>query len=206
MMVGSHPELRKERVVEVKPGERTELMKKLKHSRNKNVVINGKIIPNSVSILQYMLSHEANLDKRYALYEHIVAESSIAERYDLEEEFAYKRYLEFGDITSLISYSGSLISNGKLREGLNCAKDALCIAIGNKELINAAAISYIREAIRTGSAYAINESLQALLESVAVPREVDSVLEVDWISDAKKLGASEELISKILMIGANEAQ
>lgn len=195
-MAGFHPPA-ETKVVAVKPAERIKLLKSLELGRNEEVVLDGRGMPKSVSVLLSMLSCEIDSDERYDLYEHIVLECQLAERPELEVEFANKQYLEFGDITSLARYSHALISNGQYVVGITATKDALDMAIRDRALINSVAVDYIRESIRTRSVDAVSTSLAALIESTSYPRTIDSVLELEWMGDAEALGADKELFASV---------
>src|SRR4051812_39823789 len=68
----------------VKPAKRIELLKSLELDRNEEVVLDGRGLPKSVSVLLFMLSCEMDSDERYDLYEHIVIECQLAECPELE--------------------------------------------------------------------------------------------------------------------------
>ena len=184
----------------MRPDERVGLLKRLARVRNTEVELNGRQVPNSVSILLSMLVSEANPDKRYEIYEYIVMECKICEQPDLELEFTHQRYSEFRDITSLICYARSLISNSQFFLGLAAAREALDMAIREEVVINAIAADCVRESIRTKSVDAVNDALRALIASIDCPRTADSVLELEWMSDAQSLGADEGLLATIRSI------
>jgi hypothetical protein len=108
---------------------------------------------------------------------------------------AHAQYQEFHDIVSLMNYSGALAENGEVEAGVSRAKEALELAIQKQTCVNYAAENLVRQAIKTGSAEAVNEALDALADSTEVPRKGDCLLETDWTDEAEALGADKELIS-----------
>lgn len=89
--------------------------------------------------------------------------------------------------------SQTLTDVGKPSEGLAYANAALAQAMSDKIYVNFAAGNLMRRAIETGSVEAVNEALDALVDSTQVPRSSDCALETDWIDAANALGADKEL-------------
>ena len=99
-----------------------------------------------------------------------------------------------------MAYSDALAENGEVEAGVMRAKEALDLAILSQTLVNYAAGNLVRQAIKTGSAEAVNEALDALIDSTKIPRKGDCELESDWIDAAEALGADMELLSWIRSI------
>ena len=94
-----------------------------------------------------------------------------------------------------MAYSDALAENGEVEAGVSRAKEALELAIQKQTCVNYAAENLVRQAIKTRSAEAVNEALDALADSTEVPRKGDCALEADWADEAEALGADQELIS-----------
>jgi hypothetical protein len=188
----------------MEPSELIELRKLLSLHRNEDVLIDGDLVPKSVSILLSMLNAETGSDNRYEIYRHILLECELSKKTSAAVKFARNQFREFGDVTALVSYSNALIEDGEIAEGLVRAKEALDMAIGNQTLINYAAGNYVREAVKARSVDAVNAALDALVLSTQVPRRGDCALEVDWIDEAAALGADAEVLSWIRSVAARK--
>jgi hypothetical protein len=175
-----------------------ELMKLLKQAeplRGENVLLDGDLVPKSVSMLVSLLKTETDPDNRYDLYRHMVLECQLTNKSAAAVKFAQARYQEFNDVTSLTAYSNALAENGKLEAGLVHAKEALDLAIRNQTLVNYAAGSLVRLSIKTGSVETVNEAIKTLVRSTHMPSKGDCALEVDWTDEALAMGADVQSIN-----------
>ncbi len=146
-------------------------------------------------MLMSVLAAEVDPDARFGLYLHAIGECRFAGRTAAAVKLARAQYVEFHDVASLMAYSDALAENGDVEAGVSRAKEALELAIQKQTLVNYAAENLVRQAIKTGSAEAVNEALGALADSTEVPRKGDCALEADWADEAEALGADQELIS-----------
>ena len=183
--------------------EHTRLIRSLEQARNRHVDVDGRRIPESISILISMLSREFERNARYDLYYHITMECRLTNSVELQLQFSEKQYREFQDINSLICYSEALVNAGYTNDGLERSRDSLEMAIRDRRLINHAAVSYIRNSIEAKSAEAVNVAIKSLILSIDMPRGEDSVLEIDWITKARMLGADPKLLSAVEGLGGN---
>jgi hypothetical protein len=171
------------------------LLKELDPQRNELVELDGELVPKSAAILMSFLSAEVDSDVRFELYLHAVGECRLALRTAAAVKLAHAQYQEFHDVASLKVYSDALAENGEVEAGVSRAKEALELAIQKQTCVNYAAENLVRQAIKTGSVETVNEALDALADSVEVPRKGDCVLDADWADEAEALGADKELIS-----------
>lgn len=176
--------------------DRTELKRLLRHVakfRERIVSVFGVAAPESASFLIGALAQTEDPMFRSTLYGGAVTECLLKGCLSAAERIAVAAHEEFQDILSLMSLSGTLCDVGKPLEGLACATAALAQAVSERVYVNFAAGNLMRQAIRTGSVDAVNEALDALIDSTQVPRTSDCALETDWIDAANALGADREL-------------
>jgi hypothetical protein len=159
------------------------------------VEIDGELIPKSAAMLMSVLAAEVDSIARFELYSLAIGECELARRTAAAVKLAHACYQEFHDVASLKIYSEALAENGEVEAGVSRAKEALELAIQKQTLVNYAAENLVRQAIKTGSAEAVNEALDALADSTEAPRKGDCALEADWADEAEALGADQELIS-----------
>jgi hypothetical protein len=172
-----------------------ELHRQLRPHRAQTVTVDGELVPGSVPILLSMLAGEADPEKRWYLQLCLISECTIADRTAAAVKYAAARFREFGDVTSLVGYAGALVDNKEFEEGLKRAREAVALAIEQQVLINFAAGHYVRDAIKTGSVEAVNQALDVLADSTAMPRTEDCQLETEWVDAAEALGADAEFIA-----------
>ena len=146
-------------------------------------------------MLMSALAAEVDSIVRFQLYTNAILHCSSARKTAAAVKLAHAQYQEFYDVVSLKVYSEALAENGEVEAGVSRAKEALELAVQMQTLVNYAAENLVRQAIKTGSAEAVNEALDALADSTEVPRKGDCALEVDWADEAEALGADKELIS-----------
>lgn len=170
--------------------------------RSEQMLVDGMLIPRSAAILLSMLETETDPDSRYGLYRHLLLECGIAGRTQASVQFFHRRFLEFRDVVSLMSYSEALAENGDIDAAVSRAKEALDLAIVDENLVNFAAGNLVRQAIKTGSVDVVNQAMDALADSTAIPRTSDCALEADWADKAEALGADPELIAWVRSIAA----
>jgi len=186
----------------MKPVISKELRRELGHQRHKTVLLGGLSVPQSAITLLSMLESETDPFNRFQIYLDILVECSVADKTAAQVKFALDYYKEFEDSLSLMSYGRALIRDGKFDEGLARAKEALDLAIKDEKFINDCAVSYVREAINTGSVDAVNAALDSLVMSTQMPRTTDCRLEVDWIDAAVALGADTEILEWVKSVAA----
>lgn len=179
-----------------------QLFKKVEPYRHENALLDGDLVPKSIVLLKSMLDAELDPDNRYRIYGNILVECRLADRTKTAVKFAKARLAEFRDITSLISYSSALTSNGDFEAGVASAKEALHMAIERRTLVNFAAGNLVRASIKTGSVSTVNKAIETLIESTSASREGDCVLETDWTDRAEALGANKELIAWVRLAAA----
>jgi enolase len=186
------------------PNELMKLLKKVEPHRNEDVLVDGMLIPKSAALLLSMLDAETEPDNRYDIYQHILLECSLADKTTAAVRFAWARYREFGDVTSLMGYSTALADNGEIAAGIERAREALDLAIRNQHLINYAAGNLVRQSLRTKSVEKINDALNSLVDSTQMPRKEDCALETDWTEQAEALGGDKELILWIRFVATRK--
>lgn len=171
------------------------LLKEVEPHRNELAELDGELVPKSAAMLMSVLAAEVDPIVRFQLYLDAIGECSIAGRTAAAVKLAHAQYQEIHDVASLKIYSEALAENGEVEAGVARAKEALELAIQKQTCVNYAAENLVRQAIKTGSADAVNEALEALADSTQVPRKGDCVLDADWADEAAALGADQELIS-----------
>lgn len=171
------------------------LLKDIEPYRNDHVLLDGDWVPKSAAMLISLLETVTDPDDRYAIFMHILAECHLAKKAAAAVKYAWARYEEFQDVTSMMAVSRALVDNGEVAKGLGRAREALDMAIRDQALVNYAAGNLVRVAISTGSVERINEAVDFLIDSTQVPRKGDCALETDWTDEAEALGADRELIS-----------
>ena len=176
------------------------LHKEAVRHRNELVELDGELIPKSAAIFMSVLASEADSIVRFGLYLEAISECTMAGRTAAAVKFAHAQYQELRDIASLKGYSEALTENGEFEAGVARAKEALALAIEEQTCVNYAAENLVRQAIKTGSAQAVNEALEALADSTQVPRKGDCVFDMDWKEEAVAVGADQELISRVWAI------
>jgi len=182
----------------------TALLREVHPRRNELAELDGELVPKSAAMLMYVLAAEVDSTARFQLYSHAIGECSITGRTAAAVKLAHAQYNEFHDVASLMTYSHALAENGDVEAGVSRAKEALQLAIQVRTGVNYAAENLVRQAIKTGSAEAVNEALDALADSVEVPRKGDCVLEADWADQAEALGADKELISWVRAVAERQ--
>jgi hypothetical protein len=180
---------------EIKSSDLTALLKEVERHRNEIVDLDGELAPKSAVMLMSILDDQVDSTTRFELYMHAILECGAARRTRAAVRLAQAQYQEFHDVASLMAYSDALTENGEVEAGVSRAKEALELAIQKQTLVNYAAGNLVRQAIKTGSAEAVNEALDALVDSTQMPRKGDCALESDWTDAAESLGADMELIS-----------
>jgi hypothetical protein len=178
----------------------TALLREAHPHRDELVELDGELVPKSAAMLMSVLAAELDSNARFQLYLHAIGECSITGRTAAAVKLAHAQYQEFHDVASLMAYSEALVENGEVEAGVSRAKEALELAIQKQTVVNYAAENLVRQAIKTGSADAVNEALDALAGSTEVPRKGDCTLEADWADEAEALGADKELISWVRTI------
>jgi hypothetical protein len=153
----------------------------------------GVDAPKSASLLIDELAKIDDPTSRLMLYGRAVSECLIQGYLPAAERIAVAAHDELRDVVSLDMLSSTLTDVGKPAEGLAYAKAALAQAMSEQVLVNYAAGNLMRRAIGTSSAEAVNEALDALVDSTQVPRTEDCALETDWIDAAEALGADKEI-------------
>lgn len=171
------------------------LHKEVEPHRNDVTEFDGELIPKSAAMIMSRLATEVDSTVRFQLYSHAIGECELACMTAAAVKLAHAQFREFHDIASLKVYSQALVENGEVAAGVSRAKEALELAILKQTCVNYAAENLVRQAIKTGSAEAVNEALDALADSVEVARKGDCALEADWADEAEALGADKELIS-----------
>jgi len=173
----------------------TGLLREVHPHRNELAELDGELVPKSAAMLMSVLAAEVDPDARFGLYLHAIGECRITGRTAAAVKLAHAQYQELRDVASLKIYSEALAENGEVEAAVSRAKEALQLAIQKQTCVNYAAENLVRQAIKTGSAEAVNEALDALADSTQVPRKGDCVLDADWADEAEALGADKELIS-----------
>lgn len=189
--------------------DRTEVRNLLRHVakfREKVVSVFGVDAPESASLLIDMLAQTEDPILRSTLYGGAVTECLLQGCLSAAERIAVARHEEFQDILSLMSLSGTLSDVGKPLEGLACATAALAQAVSERVYVNFAAGNLMRQAIKTRSVDAVNEALDALIDSTQVPRTSDCALETDWIDAANALGADRELTDWVRAVASRRRE
>jgi len=176
------------------------LLREVDPYRTELAELDGECVPKSAAMLMSVLATEVDSTARFQLYLHAIRECIMTRRTAAAVKLAHAQYQEFRDIASLMEYSGALAENGEVEAGVSRAKEALQLAIQKQTCVNYAAENLVRQAIKTGSAEAVNEALDALADSTQVPRKGDCALDVDWTDEAAALGADQELISRVRAI------
>ena len=171
------------------------LLKQVEPHRNEVVELDGELVPKSAAMLMSLLAAEVDSIERFKLYLNAIIECRATRRTAAAVKLAHAQYREFHDVASLKAYSEALAENGEVEAGVCRAKEALELAILKQTCVNYAAENLVRQAIKTGSAEAVNEALDALADSTQAPRKGDCALEADWADEAEALGADQELIS-----------
>lgn len=171
------------------------LLKEVEPHRNEIVELDGRLVPKSAAILMSMLDDQLDSTARFQLYTEAILECRDARLTRAAVSIAQALYQEFHDVASLKVYSDALTDDGEVEAGVSRAKEALELAIRKQTLVNYAAGNLVRQAIKTRSAEAVNEALNALVDSTQMPRKGDCALESDWTDAAEALGADMELIS-----------
>ena len=166
------------------------LLKEVEPHRNEVAELDGELVPKSAVMLMSVLAAEVDSNARFELYLNAIIECRAARRTAAAVKLAHAQYQEFHDVASLKVYSEALTENGEVEAGVSRAKEALELAIQKQTLVNYAAENLVRQAIKTGSAEAVNEVLDALADSKG-----DCALEADWADEAEALGADKELIA-----------
>ena len=103
-----------------------------------------------------------------------------------------------------MTLSRALAENYELEAALVHAREALELSIQRQVGVNDAAGNLVRLTVKTGSVEAVNEAMEALIDSTDVPRKWDCVLDIDWCDDAEALGADMELISWISAVAETQ--
>ena len=130
-------------------------------------------------------------------------ECLLADRPDLETIYMERQYLEFSDLNSLMCLADAFVRDGRFAEGIQRDHEAFEMAINTKSMINDAAVSYIRHAIKTGSAAETRLAIEQLIASASAPRSEDSVLELEWVGRAEALGIDQDLLAKVRALAAD---
>jgi hypothetical protein len=193
--VSSGPETSGQRIEEMAVA-RAELRRLLRHVdkfRENLVSVFGADAPESASLLIAALDRTNDAYSRSSLYYGAITECLIKGCFTAAERIAVAAHDEQPDILSLMRLSRTLTDVGKPSEGLAYAKAAFAQAISERVYVNFAAGNLMRQAIKTGSLRAVNEALDALVDSTQVPRTSDCALETDWIDAANALGADKDL-------------
>jgi hypothetical protein len=185
----------------MKASEHVELIRRLESARTRTCEVEGREAPESIAILLGELSSENEREARYDLYYHVMVECLLTNRPDLEVIFMERQCLEFLDLNSLMCLADALIRDGRFAEGIQRDHEALEMAINTKSMINDAAVSYVRHAIKTGSAAETNLAIEHLILSTDAPRSEDSALELDWLGRAEALGIDKDLLAKVRTLG-----
>ncbi|WP_162913967.1 hypothetical protein [Taklimakanibacter lacteus] len=143
------------------------------------------------------LATESEWNVRVELHTCAISECGLAENTAAAVKLAQAYHQEFRDDISLMGLSRALIENNELEAGLLRAREALELSIQNQGGVNDAAGNLVRLSVKTGSVEAVNEAMEALVDSTDMPRKWDCVLDTDWCDDAEALGADMEMISWI---------
>lgn len=168
------------------------------------VEIDGVSMPKSAAMLMSVLATQADPFTRAELYMCAVSECGLANNTVAAVKLARAQHEESPDDTSLMILSRALVANNELEAGLLHAKEALELAIRIQEGVNNAAGNLVRLSVKTGSVEAVNEAMEALIDSTQVPRTGDCVLDADWCDDAEALGADMESIAWIRSVAATQ--
>jgi hypothetical protein len=187
-------------VAEVKRSDLSALVREVEPHRYEVAEFDGELVSKSAAMLLAALEFEVDSHIRSGLYTTAILYCISARRTAAAVKFAQAQYREFQDIASLTIYSEALAENGEVEAGVSRAKEALQLAIQQQTCVNYAAENLVRQAIKTGSAEAVNEALDALADSTEVPRKGDCVIDADWADEAEALGADQELISWVRAI------
>ncbi|MGE0238233.1 MAG: hypothetical protein AB7F09_21900 [Parvibaculaceae bacterium] len=161
-------------------------------------------MPKSAAMLLSGLATETEWNVRFGLQLNAISECRLANNTAAAVKVAQALQQDFRDVASLVALSYALIENDELEAGLLRAKEALELAIQGQTLVNYAAGNLVRLTVKTGSVEAVNEAMEALVDSTDVPREGDCVLDIDWCDDAEALGADMELISWIRAVAETQ--
>lgn len=189
----------------MKPSEHLELIRRLESARARTCEVDGKEMPKSIAILLGELASENEREARYDLYYQIMTECLLTNRPDLEVMFLERQYLEFSDLNSLMCLADAFVRDGRFAEGIHRGREALEMAINTKSMINDAAVSYVRHAIKTGSVSEINLAIEHLISSTDAPRSEDSALELDWVGRAEALRIDKDLLAKVRALGKKKS-
>jgi hypothetical protein len=179
----------------VESSEYIALIKAVEPHRNELVELDGELVPKSIVMLMSALAAEQDWTVRFQIYTTAILHCSSAGRTAAAVKLAHAQCQEFHDIASLMIYSEALAENGEVEAGVLRAKEALQLAIREQTGVNYAAENLVWRAINTGSTEAVNEALDALVDSTNVPRRGDCPLDADWVDAAEALGADPEIIS-----------
>jgi hypothetical protein len=184
----------------VRKFDHTALLKEVEPHRNEVAELDGELVPKSAAMIMSVLAAEVDSIVRFQLYLDAIIECRAARRTAAAAKLAHAQYQEFRDVASLKIYSEALAENGEVDAGVSRAKEALELAVHEQTGVNYAAENLVRQAIKTGSAGAVNEALDALADSMQAPRKGDCALEADWADEAEALGADKALISWVRTI------
>lgn len=183
------------------PSDLRALRKQARLHSNEVAEVDGVSMPKSAAMLLSVLATEPDEDARLELYGDAISECSLAGYTAVAVKLAQAKHEEFCDDTSLITLSYALFWNNEPEAALLRAKEALEWAIREQAGINNAAGHLVRMSVKTGSVEAVNEALEALIDSAEVPRTGDCVLDTDWCDKAQALGADMEIISWVRSVG-----
>lgn len=178
------------------------LLKQARAHRNEVVEIDGISMPKSATMLMSVFATETDFFVRGELFRCAIDECGLTNNAAAVIKLAQAHHQEFGGFTPLRTLSNALIENNEPEAGLLRAKEALDLAIRDHAFVNCAAGHLVRLAVKTGSVEAVNDAMEALIDSTDAPREEDWVLETDWCDEAEALGADMELISWIRSVSA----
>lgn len=173
------------------------LLKQVEPYRDEVVEIDGVSMPKSAAMLLSGLATETEWNVRTELHMCAISECGFADNTAAAVKLAQAYHQEFHHDVSLIVLSRALIENNELEAGLLRAREALELTIQKQERVNNAAGNLVRLSVDTGSVEAVNEAMEALIDSTDVPRTRDCVLDIDWCDRAEALGADMEMISWI---------
>lgn len=150
------------------------------------------------------LATETAWNVRFELHTLAISECGLADNTAAAVKLAQALHQELRDGTSLMILSRALVENNELEAGLLRAKEALELSIQRQGGVNDAAGNLVRLNVKTGSVEAVNEAMEALIDSTYAPRKWDCVLDIDWCDDAEALGADMELISWIRAVAETQ--
>ena len=173
------------------------LLKQVEPHRNEVAEVDGISMPKSAAMLLSGLATETAWNVRFELHTSAISECGWADNAAAAVKLAQMLHQELRSSTSLMILSRALVENSELEAGLLRAKEALELSIQSHGGVNNAAGNLVRLTVKTGSVEAVNQAMEALIDSTDAPRKWDCVLDIDWCDDAEALGADMELISWI---------